>query len=120
MTRKTATFDEQGNATIDLPVEVLDDPRYAAFLSHVAGAVPPTFHDWESPDFPTTLWVHWLYGPPAVRRLKAIFPDVEISSPGNPWFGRGAELAERLGEALAAIREAEDALRAVAPVGRAA
>ncbi len=116
MADKTARFDEQGNATIDLPLDVLDDPRYPDFLAHVA-AIPPAYADWESPDFPTTLWVHWLYGGPAVRRLKSLYPNVKISSPGNPWFGRGAELAERLGEALAAIREAEDAIRAAAPAG---
>ncbi len=92
MADKTARFDEQGNATIDLPLDVLEDSRYADFLAHVA-AIPPAYADWESPDFPATAWLHWLYAPPAVRRLKAIFPDLAITCPGNPWFGRGAVLS---------------------------
>ncbi len=120
VTHKTARFDEQGDVTIDLSLDVLDDPRYPDFLAHVA-AIPPSFADWESPDYPTTLWLHWMYAPPAVRRLKALYPDLQIDAPHNPWFGRSAELAERLGEALAAIKEAEAVVREqAARVGRAA
>ncbi len=107
--------DEQGNLTINGLDP--DDPVTADFMQNLHAALPHEARDFDHPTAPSAVWIAWPHARRAVERLRATWPQARVTAEANPNYGRGDELAARLTEALAAIREAEDAIRHHQPAG---
>ena len=111
----SAHHDEHGDLTINHLDP--DDPATADFMQDIHTSLPHEARDFDHPTAPSAVWVAWPYARRAVERLRATWPDAPVTAPANPGYGKADELATRLGEALAAVRAAEDAIRAAVPTG---
>lgn len=115
MKTPSAHHDAHGDLTIQIGHLDPDDPTLRDFLRDIHASVPHEGRDFEDPLTPAAVWVAWPYARRVVERLRATWPDAPVTAEANPNYGRGDELAARLAEALAAVRAAEDAIRAAVP-----
>ncbi len=117
MTIPSAHHDPEGNVTIQFGGLEPEDPQLGDFLRDLWHDIPHPHRDQDDPLIPSVLWIAWPHARRAVERLRATWPDAPVTAEANPNYGQAEQLAARLGEALAAVRAAEDAIRAAAPAG---
>ncbi len=103
----TAHHDREGNLTVELGGLDPADPRLGTFLHDLHRAIPHEYRDQDDPLRPSVLWVAWPHARRAVERLRATWPAATVTAESNPAYGKGDELAARLG----AIRAAEALVR---------
>ncbi len=111
MKTPTAHHDAHGDLTIQFGCLEPEDPQLGDFLRDLWHDIPHECRDQDDPLLPSALWVDWRHARQAVERLRATWPAAAVTAKSNPAYGKGDELAARLGAALAAIRAAEALVR---------
>ena len=107
----TARHDREGNLTVEFGGLDPGDPQLGNFPHDRHRAIPHPYREQDDPLRPAALWVDWRCARRAVERQCATWPAATVTAEGNPAYGKGDELAARLGAALAAIRAAEALVR---------
>jgi len=113
-----ATFDREGNATIQLRDAPDDAPRFLAFRRTVERGIPRNLYDFDEPSEPSALWVHWLHARLVVSQFVTLWPETTVTAVANEWYRRGDELAALVIDQLAALEAAADLLRDAGTVRR--
>jgi len=113
-----ATFDHEGNATIQLRDATDDGPKFLAFRRAVERGIAANLYDWDEPSDPSALWIHWLHSRLVVEQFTVLWPQTTVTATANPWFRKGDELGALVLDQLAAIETATDLLRDAGTVRR--